>query len=304
MRISVSYLYAITKYGYPHSVDDALKAFVEMRQLGFRFIEMEGLGKQNLEEVYNRRKEIRRVLDDCGLHVHNFCVVDPAMTDIDPEIRKPALDRFQMGAEVAAFLDAETLHLASYPPPVEYLQTPPYQLTGGTYRFENVTRLRLPNGFEWQPVWETLVSSVRFCADVAAQYDRIVLMEPRVGEVICSVDSLLRLIEQVDRPNLKANLDTGHFSAQRENTVLSIAKLRGHFANVHVADNNPTDAEHLAIGDGSIDWKEFLLTLHRDGYSGYLGLDLRASDNLVNEYKRSAVRLQELGKELDIPMEI
>lgn len=303
MRISISYLYTISKYGYPHSVDDALKSFSEIQQLGFHFIEMEGLGRKNLEEVYKRRKEIRQVLDDNGLHVHNFCVVDPDMTNLDAEIRNSALDRFRMGCEIAALLDTETLHLASYSPPVNYLQAAPYQLSGDAYKFENVTRLRLPKGFEWEKVWEAVVSSARFCADVAAEYKRTVLMEPRIGEVICSVDSLLRLIEHVDRPNLKANLDTAHFSAQRENVVLSVAKLKGHFANVHVADNDPSNSEHIAIGDGTIDWKEFLLTLHRSGYTGYLGLDLRASENLVDEYKRSAARLHEMGKELDIPME-
>ena len=91
------------------------------------------------------------------------------------------------------------------------MQKPPYQLSGDSgYTFEDVTRLRLPAGFEWACVWEAVVESVRFCADVAAKYGRTVLMEPRVGEVICSVDSLLRLIEHVDRPNLKANFDTGH----------------------------------------------------------------------------------------------
>jgi sugar phosphate isomerase/epimerase len=304
MRISISYLYTISKYGYPHSVDDTLISFSEIRKLGFHFIEMEGLGRDNLEEVYKRRAEIRLALDDHGLHVHNFCVVDPAMTNLDATTRDAALQRFRLGCEIAATFDCETLHLASYPPPVEYLQTPPYQLAGNGYTFENVTRLRLPDGFDWAKVWEVQVSSARYCADLAAEYQRIVLMEPRIGEVICSVDSLLRLMEHVDRPNLKANLDSGHFSAQRENVVLAVAKLKGYFANVHVSDNDPENSAHVAIGDASIDWKEFLLALHRDGYSGYLGLDLGVSANLVADYKRSAERLLELGRELNIPMEI
>jgi hypothetical protein len=79
MRISITYLYTILKYGYPHTVDDALKALPEVRALGFQFLEMEGLGQQNLKEVYQRRNDVRQVLDDCGMHVHNFCVVDPDM---------------------------------------------------------------------------------------------------------------------------------------------------------------------------------------------------------------------------------
>jgi sugar phosphate isomerase/epimerase len=207
MRIGITYLYTIFRYGYPHSVDAAIAS------LG----EMEGLGREHLGEMYRRRQEVPRILDDCGLHVHNFCVVDPEMVSVDAAVRRAALNRFEMGAEIAAVFEAETLHLASYAPPVEYLQKPPYQLSGDSaYTFEDLPRLWLPAGFEWPRVWEALVESVRFCADVAAKYDRTVLMEPRVGEAICSVDSLLRLSEHVNRPNLKANFDTGHFSAQPE----------------------------------------------------------------------------------------
>lgn len=303
MRISVSYLYTIFKYGYPHSVDDALRSLPEIRKLGFRYVEMEGLGREHLSEMHRRRKEVRAVLDDCGMHVHNFCVVDPDMVNLDRKLRQPALDRFHLGAEVAEVLGAETLHLASYAPPVEYLGRRPYQLSGDEkYQFEDVTLLRVPPGFRWNKVWDTLVESTRFCADIAAQQKRTVLMEPRVGEVICSVDSLLRLIEHVDRPNLKANFDTGHFSAQRENVVLALAKLEGQFANVHISDNHPSNSQHLPIGEGATDWREFLSALHRTGYTGYLGLDLGLNDDLLDGYRRSVARLTALAGELNIPM--
>ena len=104
-------------------------------------------------------------------------------------------------------------------------------------------------------------------------------MEPRVGESICSVDSMIRLIDDVDNSYLKANFDTGHFSAQRENVCLALAKLEGKFANIHIADNIPCNADHLPIGDGSIDWEEFFRILALQGYEGYLGIDLGAKDD-------------------------
>ena len=118
MRIGITYLYTIFKYGYPHSVDAAIASLPEIRSLGFRFIEMEGLGREHLAEMYKRRQEVRGVLDECGLHVHNFCVVDPDMVSVDAAARRRALERFEMGAEIAALFESETLHLASYAPPV------------------------------------------------------------------------------------------------------------------------------------------------------------------------------------------
>lgn len=87
MRIGITCLYTIFKYDYPDSVDAAIASLREIRSLGFRFLEMEGLGREHLAEMYRRRQEVRRVLDDSGLHVHNFCVVDPEMVNVDVAFR-------------------------------------------------------------------------------------------------------------------------------------------------------------------------------------------------------------------------
>jgi sugar phosphate isomerase/epimerase len=164
--------------------------------------------------------------------------------------------------------------------------------------------VRIPTGFEWQRVWNALVESCRECAGIAASYGKTVIMEPRVGEVICSVDSLLRLIEHVGRPNFQANFDTGHFSAQRENVALALTKLKGKFANIHISDNDPVNTEHLPIGDGAIDWQEFFRVLKTMNYSGYLGLDLGMSKTLANDYRRSLDRIRGITAKLRIPLEV
>jgi sugar phosphate isomerase/epimerase len=305
MKISITYLYTIFRYGYPHGVEDALQSLAEVRKLGFRYFEMEGLGPKLLKDLWARRQQLLETAAENGIHVHNFCVVDPDLVSLDKSRRSRALERFAMGADLAQALGTETLHLASYAPPVRYLSEKPYQLSAkGGYRFANQTRIRLPRGFDWDEVWAALVESCRHCADVAARNGRTVIMEPRVGETVCSVDSLLRLIEHVDRPNFKANFDTGHFAAQRENVVLALAKLRGRFANIHISDNNPVNTEHLPIGDGVIDWEEFFRVLKDMNYDGYLGLDLGMRRSLVKGYARSVQRIQAIAKKLKIPIEV
>lgn len=305
MKISITYLFVIFRYGYPHSIADVFKALPEIRKLGFRFVEMEGLGAQHLRSVYSHRKRLLSTLDGLGLHVHNFCVVNPQLVSLDPAERDRALDLFKVGAEVGNFLGAETLHLASYAPPVHYLKAKPYQLgKGKKYQFVNSTRLRIPPGFDWDRVWSALVDSCQRCADVAAQYGKTVIMEPRIGEVICSVDSLLRLMEHVQRKNFKANFDTGHFSAQRENVPLALAKLQGHFANIHISDNDPATSDHLPIGEGSIDWEEFFRVLKIMKYDGYLGLDLGWRKSLPQDYRKSVERIKAIGSNLGLAIEV
>lgn len=305
MRISLTYLYTILRYGYPHSVEDALRSLPEIQRLGFRYLELEGLGRNHMKAVYRSRKQLASELADCGLHVHNFCMVDPALVSLNQQKARRALDGFKMAAEVADMLGTETLHLASYAPPVKYVGSRPYELgTGEGYAFANKTEVRIPKGFDWSAVWEALVSCCQSCSDIAAAHDKIVLMEPRVGEVICSVDSLLRLIEHVKRPNFKANFDTAHFSAQRENVPLALMKLRGNFANIHIADNRPVNTDHLPVGEGSIEWEEFFRVLKLIGYDGYLGLDLGMSPRLAAGYKKSVERIQSIASALRLPIEV
>jgi sugar phosphate isomerase/epimerase len=305
MRISLTYLYTIFHYGYPPKITDDFKALIEIRKLGFHYLEMEGLGPAHLRSVYENRKALREALDDCGLHVHNFCVVDADLVSLDRRRRRQGMEHFKLGAEVGDFLGAETLHLASYTPPIQYIQGKPYQLKGKNgYRFAGQSQVRIPARFDWTKVWNALAESCRSCADVAAQHKKTVIMEPRVGEIICSVDSLLRLIEHVGRPNFKANFDTAHFSAQRENVPLALAKLQGQFANIHIADNNPINTEHLAIGEGTIDWREFFRLLKTMKYDGYLGLDLGMSRSLLGAYRRSVERIKRIASELKLEIEV
>ncbi len=305
MKISITYLYTIFRYGYPPDFRDDLKALSEIHKLGFHYLEMEGLGQRHLQSVHRNRVQLLNALNDSDLRVHNFCVVDPDLVSASQARFDQALDRFKLAAELGDFLGAETLHLASYAPPVRYLGGKPYQLASSAgYTFVNHSRIHIPPRFEWDQVWDRLVKSCQSCTDIAAQHGKTVIMEPRVGEVICSVDSLLRLIEQVGRPNFKANFDTAHFCTQRENVPLALMKLKGQFANIHIADNNPVNTEHLPIGDGIIDWREFFRILKTMRYDGYLGLDLGITKSLVQAYRSSLDRIKALASDLKFKVEI
>jgi len=299
MKIGVTYLYTIFKYGYPPKPEDDLNALEEIAKMGFRYLELECLGNKHAEAVLKRRVDYKKSLDYNGIHVHNFCCVDPDLVSMDKAKRKAAYERFKQYAEIGIFFGTETLHLASYAPPVEYIGKAPYQLDED-YSFGDNFRLRIPNNFQWDRVWDVLVESCRFTAQYAAEHGKIIIMEPRVGEIVCSVDSMIRLINDVGMDNFKANFDTAHFSAQRENVPLALKKLEGKFANIHIADNNPVDTQHLPIGKGIIDWNEFFRLLKQMNYSGYMGLDLGSKDSIVEDLKSSVKYIEDVAKSLDL----
>ena len=302
MKIGITYLYTIFRYGYPPQPEDDLQALAEIEKIGFHYLELEGLGGAHTEGAWQNRVKLKESLAAHQIRVHNFCAVDPALVSMDDAQRRLAYERFKRSAELGVYLGAETLHLASYAPPVQYDGKAPYQLDDA-YTFGDTFQIRIPAGFSWARVWDVLVESCRFTAETAAQYGRTVIMEPRVGEIICSVDSMIRLIRDVGMANFKANFDTAHFAAQRENVPLALMKLEGQFANIHIADNNPANTDHLPIGDGAIDWHEFFRILKQMNYQGYLGLDFGGKDSVVQDYLRSLSYLRQVAAEQEIRLE-
>jgi sugar phosphate isomerase/epimerase len=301
VRIGITYLYTISAYGYPPAWEDDVKALSDIRSMGFHFLEMEALGQQHAEGVLAHKEEFLEALSANDIHVHNFCIVDPELVALDKERREAALERFRRMAQLGRELGAETFHLASYAPPVEYPAGRPYAL-GEKYTIKDRFSVRIPAGFSWNAVWSALVESCRACADLAA--DRVILMEPRIGETVCSADALLRLIMEVDRPNFKGNFDTGHFSAGRECVPLALKKLEGHFANIHISDNDPSNGRHIPVGKGTIDWDEFFRLLKEAEYNGYLGIDLTASETLRQDLLDSADFILKMARKVGLEIEI
>lgn len=305
MKIGVTYLTTILQYGYPPDPAGDFASLETLSREGFHYLEMEGLGPEHTAQVMEHIADYQNALTEYDVHVHNFCIVDPELVSLNHTVQDEAFQRFQRTVEVGLLLGAETFHLASYAPPVCYRGRKPYALDGGAYEFGSHAQVSIPDGFSWQRVWDSLVHSCQRCADYLASYGKIVLMEPRIGETVCSVDSMLRLLEHVGRPNLKANFDVGHFAAQREDPVLALKKLEGQFANIHVADNDPRDVRHLPLGDGTVNWTEFFRVLGAMGYDGYLGLDFGASSSaeLMDGLRRSRDFIYRQCQALGIPVE-
>ena len=80
------------------------------------------------------------------------------------------------------------------------------------------------------------------------------------------------LVSRVDSPYFGWCFDTGHAHrcGLRQTSLLGLAHPP---LSLHVQDNHGDHDAHLLPGDGSIDWKEFLDTLHAVDYRGDLVLE-------------------------------
>lgn len=298
LRLSCCWLYAISQYGYPVPIAKIPEALERMAALGFHYVELEGASaKGNLEELAAARAEIVSRCDDLGLEVINFCPVIPELMSLDEDERAYGLQQFKIALELADYFDCATIQIDSYAPPLSFQGERPYQ---EMVDFGIQFQVAVDPDFDWGHQWAVLVETIEECATEAQRHDLPLCLEPRVGEMISNTDALLRLMDHVANDNFGAVLDTAHQHSQKEILPLSVEKLGERILYLHVADNDGRVNEHLALGEGTVDWRGVFQALQKHHFSGYVALDIGRVPDLDGAMRQSLDYLSQLLPELGI----
>ncbi|MCS7111991.1 MAG: sugar phosphate isomerase/epimerase [Ignisphaera sp.] len=273
--VNLAWLYAITKYGYPPTMDQVYRVIDDAARLGFSSIELEFVGYENLKEFENHRESLKRYLSERGVRVVNVAAILRDLVSMDSSAREKALAYFRRSCELAVDFGSNLIQTDTFTPPVNFIGASPYSraiVFGERYRVE------IPSSFSWISFWNTLVDTMRRCSRIAREYNLKFAVEPRIGETISNSDAMLRLIDEVNEDNFGAVLDAGHLHAAKELIPLSIEKLGGRILYVHASDNDGRDNFHWAPGRGTIDWDAVFIGLKKHGYRGYIAVDVGGQD--------------------------
>jgi len=288
-NIVCSYLYIITKYGYPPAAEDTGRYLEEMKALGFQSVELEGIRRDHLLEVYNRRDEIAAKLKALNLNVTYFCVVLPGLASANPQEREQTLQLFRQGCQIAAQFGAKGV--------LDNAPLPPYIFPGDIpivrhFDADVLQAAHLPPGLNWPNYWEDLVDTYRAACDIAAQFNLTYQLHPCLGVLAATPEGFLYFRDAVGRDNLRFNLDTSNLFVLKENLVLALRRLAGSIDYIHLSDNRGRDVEHLTPGQGTINWESFFETLALIEFEGQIGIDVGGAESNVGEldraYKESA----------------
>ena len=297
MKISCCWLYAISKYGYPPGIENVFKALKEMADMGFEYVELEGVREENLKEVYSNREKIKDHCENLGVEIINFCPIIPDIVSLDDDKRGKARDLFMLAIDIAKYFDCETIQTDSYTPPLEFIGEAPYK---ESISYGKQYKVKIDPDFSWERLWDVLVDSFRFASETAKEAGLKFCLEPRVGEIISNTDAILRLMDHVKSDNFGSVLDTGHQNAQKEILPLSVEKLGNRIFYLHVSDNDGKINEHLPLGKGNIDWEGIFLALKKHNYQGYVAIDIGNVPDIEKAYMDSKRFLEDLGKRIDI----
>ena len=284
MKISCCWLYAISRYGYPPSIADTFKALGDMKALGFESVELEGVRRENLTEVYNQRRELKKFCDGEGLRVINFCPVLPGSVSLDEKEREESRDLFKRAVEIANLFETATIQGDSFTPPLKFRGDSPYKQS---IAYGKQFSVEIDPHFDWSRQWDAMVETFSFMAQEARQAGLRFCVEPRVGEMLSNTDAILRMMDHVGDENFGAVLDTAHQNAQKEILALSVEKLGKRIFFVHAADNDGRVNDHLAAGRGTVDWDGVFQGLKKHGFSGYVAVDVGMVPDLDAQYRES-----------------
>lgn len=283
MKIGCAALYPITRYGFPYSFDDYLKAIAEMRSAGFGVCELEINVDIDLTEYEERIEEIREVLARNEMMLSAVIGVVQGAFSMETSLADEYARRFERLCQFIKDVNCDNACICAYMPP-EIKGVPGTE----AYRGSPPLQVWVPRGFDWDAFWENAVTRFAQMARVAGRHRQNLIIENRVGDFVSTSDGVLKLIEDAGEPNAGCLLDVAHTHATKEHFDLVIAKLKKRLMYVHLADNDGTFPYHLPAGRGNINFPAVFRSLRVVGYDGYVNVDYGGvpPDQILSEVKK------------------
>jgi len=300
-NLAMCWLYAITKYRYTPNLEEILSAIKDAKRLGFRHMELEGVGDQ-LHIVSDNRSLIKKKCESEGIKIIDFVPVLPDLMSTDEERRRKALNDFRIGCEVASYLESSLTQVDTFHLPIH--TKVPYDITEDFKFTYQAPSIRVDPDFDfWAYFDSVLVSSIGECNDIARNNGLKLCVEPRTWENISNAWALELLMREVNSDNLGAVLDVAHLSAQKMSIVQCIEMLGRRIFYVHASDNAYLTEDHLEVGKGMVDWQSMFRALRKHAYSGYIGIDIGGKPELKPKldkiYVNSKRYLERLVQDLE-----
>lgn len=190
--------------------------------------------------------------DEAGLPVISLVCTCLGLTDFNPSVRDFHIRRAKAVVDLAADFGTAT-NICFVP---------------GEYMFQK--RLLPPEG-----EWELLIDATRQVGEQAARHDLEIALEllPFEHAFINSVESMERILDDTDLPNVKATIDISHMWLQRI-TPEELLRFRDRIAHVHISDCDGENHGDLPPGRGNTPFLEYLAAIREAGFDGTVSLEL------------------------------
>jgi fructoselysine 3-epimerase len=125
-------------------------------------------------------------------------------------------------------------------------------------------------------------------------------IEYEPGLLIECCDELVELLEEIDSPQLGANLDLGHSHVLGEDPETVISGLSSKIFHLHIEDIRAGKHYHLIPGTGDLDFTSIFRLLDRHGYEGFASVELYTFPDRPDTAAEQSLRyLRSVRKRID-----
>lgn len=227
-------------------------------------------------------RERRRIATECervGLPIISLCCVAVGLIDINPSVQRFSVERVKAYLDLAYEYSARNVLLVL-----------------GEYLWQQEV---IPPAEQWR--WG--VENVRRLGDDAESLGlQIALeLEPFPLSLLNNVDQMVRFIDDVDCPAVRANIDVSHLVLAKVPPE-GVRALAGKAIHVHLSDCDGTKHGDLPPGRGIVDFSPYLEEIGKLAMDGAVSIELEYSpqpdriEDWVREAYEATDRLMRAAK--------
>ncbi len=222
---------------------------------------------------------IKRECDRAELPIISVCCVAVGLIDFNPSVRRFHLERCIAHLDMCYEFEAKNLLLVL-----------------GEYIWN---REVIPPQEQWNYGIETCRELAEYAADLDLQI--ALELEPFSLSLLNNVDNMVRFIDEVNQPNLRANIDVSHLQLAQV-PPSEVSRLKGRATHVHLSDCDGKVHGDLPPGRGVVDFPPYLEEIKKLKIDGAISLELEYSPDpdQIEEWVREAysatdIMLRRLG---------
>ncbi len=234
------------------------------KEIGFDTID---IFADPMDITIRERRLVRDTCREAGLPVISTVCCALGIADFNPPVRRFHVDRVKQHLDLAFELDSRNLLLVL-----------------GEYIWQQ--EVIAP-----RDQWNWAVEHVRDLGVYAAGLglEIAVELEPFHQSIINDLPKMLRFLDDVNHPAVRANVDVSHL-ALSHTPAGDLQKLAGRIAHVHFSDCDGKKHGDLPPGRGVVDFPPYLRALKEAGYDGTISIELEYSPepNRIVEWVREA----------------
>jgi len=221
------------------------------KEIGFDTID---IFADPLDIDVKERRLIKRECDKAGLPIVSIACVATGLVDFNPSVQRFSLQRCRAYLDLVYEYEAKNLLLVI-----------------GEYIWEQQV---IPPKEQWQTAVKNCRELGSYAGDLGVQI--ALELEPFKLSLVNNVDSMVRFVDEVNHPAVRANIDVSHL--QLSNTKPEeLRRLKGKAIHVHLSDCDGKVHGDLPPGRGIVNFGPYLKEIKALGIDGAVSIELEYS---------------------------